>query len=58
MSKVLSYNSIFLDTYPFVVIAAVSVQVCLKNFKAKIFQFFVQTYTEITAIRTWKNFKL
>ena len=35
MSKVPSYNLKFLGTFPFIVIAAISMQVCLKKLKNK-----------------------
>ena len=35
MSKVPSYNLKFLGTFPFIVIAAISMQVCLKKLKTK-----------------------
>ena len=35
MSKVPSYNLKFLGTFPFIVIAAILMQVCLKKLKTK-----------------------
>ena len=50
MSKILSYNLKFLDPYPFVVIADISIQVALNKLKKKKKknQFFRQTCIDIT----------
>ena len=50
--KILGNNLKFLDTYPFVVNADISIQVALKKLKNKKNQFFRQTCIEITAIIT------